>query len=281
MITGLLMVILAISLPDLQMQMGGDLYARQDADQNEDFTSAESDYTAFEIFMRVFSTIVIILLLIYIVSSLFSKEGRKRLLGSVAVFLLLALMMLIFSNVLSPMEQMEELPAPLAAEQKPIETEEATGTIVEFDPEPKSWLLVVMIVAGAVLLAVIVFSFVNKFPGQSAPGTSQYEEFAEKAQSALEDIESDKINFDDIIIRCYAEMSYALQTQTGIQRSEAMTTFEFEQELIKSGFPAQPVQQLTRLFEQVRYGHQQSGETEKHIAVKSLGEIVEFCKVYA
>jgi hypothetical protein len=111
--------------------------------------------------------------------------------------------------------------------------------------------------------------------------SSQFDEIAEKARSALEDIESADFKFEDVIIRCYAEMSYVLQTQNGIKRPRAMTTFEFEQELIKTGIPARPVQQLTRLFEQVRYGHQDSGEKEKQMAVESLGEIIDFCKVSA
>jgi hypothetical protein len=281
-IIGLLMVLLAISLPDLQLQPGDDLYAYQDAEQESGTSETqEPDYTAWENFMRVFSAVVSILLVIYIVGSLFSKEGRKRLLGSVGLLILLALMMLVFSNVWSSGEPIEEVPVSEVDEGELEETEEFLGTAVEFDPEPKSWLLTLVIVSGAVLLAVIVFFLVNSFSDQGSQEILQFDELAEKAQSALEDIEADHINFEDIIIRCYADMSHVLQTQTGIQRDQAMTTFEFEQELIKRGFPTQPVQQLTRLFEQVRYGHQETGEPEKQSAVESLGEIVEYCKVYA
>lgn len=276
------MVLLAISLPDLQLQPGDDLYAYQDAEQESGTSETqEPDYTAWENFMRVFSAVISILLVIYIVGSLFSKEGRKRLLGSVGLLILLALMMLVFSNVWSSGEPIEEVPVSEVDEGELEETEEVLGTAVEFDPEPKSWLLTLVIVSGAVLLAVIVFFLVNSFSDQGSQETLQFDELAEKAQSALEDIEADHINFEDIIIRCYADMSHALQTQTGIQRDQAMTTFEFEQELIRRGFPTQPVQQLTRLFEQVRYGHQETGEPEKQAAVESLGEIIDYCKVYA
>jgi hypothetical protein len=73
-------------------------------------------------------------------------------------------------------------------------------------------------------------------------------------------------------------MSQTLQSEKGIQRGEAMTPYEFEQKLLARGFPARPIQQLTKLFEQVRYGRQQPGENEKQVAVESLGEIIAYCK---
>jgi hypothetical protein len=57
-----------------------------------------------------------------------------------------------------------------------------------------------------------------------------------------------------------------------------MTTHEFERELLQRGFPALPVQRLTRLFEQVRYGGQQPGVFEKQTATESLREIIAFCR---
>jgi phosphotransferase system glucose/maltose/N-acetylglucosamine-specific IIC component len=278
-VIGLLMVVLAAGLPGLQMKLGMNLYAQQDAEEVEDFsTSQELDVTNFEAFMRVFSAIVNILLAIYIVISLFSKAGRKRLLGTLGVFVLLILLMIFFSNTFTPYELTEEPPPAPADEGEPLEIEEETRTPVEFEPNPRPWLLTIVIIAGAILLAGIVFFSLSRFSRQKTPDAAQFEEIAEKAQSALEEIEAAKFSFEDIIIRCYADMSLALQAERGIQRGAEMTTFEFEQELIKDGFPARPVQQLTHLFEQVRYGHQDPGEKEKQAAVECLGDIIEFCK---
>lgn len=275
---GLVMVVLAVSLPGLKMQLGQDLYAQQDVPQNELFSDTDADYTAFNKFMQVFSTIVAVLVGIYLVASLFSKDGRKRLLGVVGVFLILALLVLIFSNVLSPMEDFEQVIPPAAPEATRVEFEGETGTPVQFNPEPKSWLLMVMIVGGAVLVAAVIFSFIKKLPNESTADNPQMAGLAETAQSALTEIEAEIGDFDDIIIRCYVEMSRALQTEASIHRVKAMTAFEFEQELVRFGFPAQPVQQLTRLFEQARYGRQPSGEAEKQIAVESLRELLAYIR---
>lgn len=275
---GLVMVVLAVSLPGLKMQFGENLYARQDVQQNEGFANTEIDPTSFDKFMSVFSTIVIILLILYLVTSLFSKDGRKRLLGMVGVFVVLVLMILVFKSTLYQPEDLALLAPPPAPESTLVVLEGENRTPVEFNPEPKSWLLTVMIVGAAVLVAVIIFSFINKIPNEVFADNSQLEEFAETAQSALADIEADIGDFDDIIIRCYAEMSRVLQTEASIHRVKAMTAFEFEQELVRYGFPAQPVHRLTRLFEQVRYGHQPSGETEKQTAVESLSELLTYIR---
>ena len=278
--TGLLMILLAVSLPDLQMRLGENLYAYQEVNDSGVSESPELDPARWEMFMRIFSTVMQVLLVIYIVGSLFTKDGRRRLFSTAGVFIILFLMMMLFSNVMKPFDMPEEESISLVDEGEFREIEVTEGTPVEFEPEPRSWLMTVFIVIGAVVLAVGVFFLINRFSRPKFEGVTQFDEFADKAQSALDEIENAEVEISDVIIRYYAEMSEVLQEQSGIQRAKAMTSFEFEQELIKKGFPAKPVQQLTRLFEQVRYGHQQAGEIEKQIAVESLSEIIEFCRVY-
>lgn len=147
----------------------------------------------------------------------------------------------------------------------------------EFAASPQPWMLTVLILSGAAILAVTTYlglQFISKRRAPRAP----LREFANKAQAALDDIEEGKIDFDDVIIRCYAEMSQTLLAEKGIQRAQSMTTQEFGQELLASGFPPLPVQRLTQLFEQVRYGRQQPGETAKIMATESLREIIYFCR---
>jgi hypothetical protein len=278
-IIGLLMVLLAMGLPGLHLKAGINLYADQTA-ENVDTVSerGELDYTNWDTFIRVFSIIVNILLGIYIVVSLFSKKGRKQLLATLGVFVLLILLMFIVSALFSPVELAEEMFPSQIEEGEMEEIEEELGIPVEFDPTPKPWLLTIVLIVGAILLAGVVFFSLNTFSRQKSLDASQFTEIAKQAQSALEEIEAAKFSFNDIIIRCYAEMSLAIQTEKGIQRAKEMTTLEFEQELISSGFPARPVHELTRLFEQVRYGHREIGEIEKQKAVESLGDIIAFCK---
>jgi hypothetical protein len=66
-----------------------------------------------------------------------------------------------------------------------------------------------------------------------------------------------------------------LNEQRGIQRRKHMTPREFEIRLEEAGFPGEPVRQLTRLFEQVRYGAKALGAQEERQAVACLTAIVE------
>lgn len=276
---GLLMVFLAVSLPDLQMRLGENLYARQEGlDDGGNLETQEPDNSRFELFMRIFSTVVQVFLIIYIISSLFSKEGRKRLFETVGVFIFLILMILFFRNVLDLNETTEEQPDSVIVEVEYEEIEEPPGTPVDFEPETGSWIVIAAILVGAGALAVFVFFIISTFSRPSNDLTMELDEFVDKAQSALNELSGAEIDFEDIIIRYYAEMNFTLQDQLGIERQKAMTTFEFEQQLINRGFPAKPVQQLTQLFEQVRYGHQQTGEIEKRLAVESLRQIIEYCR---
>jgi hypothetical protein len=147
-----------------------------------------------------------------------------------------------------------------------------------FVANPKPWMLPLIMIGAAVLLAGSAFWALKYLSNRRSLDRSPYLDIADNARTALEEIEEANIDFDDVIIRCYAEMSHTLQAENGIQRAQAMTTYEFEQELLARGFPTQPVQQLTQLFEQVRYGRHQPMEFEKQVAAECLGEIIDYCR---
>jgi len=94
-------------------------------------------------------------------------------------------------------------------------------------------------------------------------------EQAVRALQAGQDLKS-------VILRCYLQMSLALQAQAGLERGPDMTPREFESLLAARGVPAAPVRQLTRLFEAVRYGHVPLGAPEEEAAVDSLTAITRF-----
>jgi hypothetical protein len=220
---------------------------------------------------------LILLLPVYILIGLLSKEERKKLLANVIMILLLLLIMIWPYKKDPEFIQSDELLTPQLEFNIP-ELELDSGDLPAFQVDQKPWLLPLILIGAAVLLAVVTYFSLKFLSNRDALDRSTYLDIAEKAQTALEEIEGAKIDFDDIIIRCYAEMSNTLQTEKGIQRDQAMTTSEYEQELLARGLPAQPIQQLTQLFEQVRYGHQHPMENEKQVAVKSLSEIIDFCR---
>jgi hypothetical protein len=100
------------------------------------------------------------------------------------------------------------------------------------------------------------------------------EQIVDQAQRALDDL-SRGLEIENIIMRCYYQMSETLQKQRGISRSGSMTPREFEDQLIQLGFPENNVRELTRLFEKVRYGDLTATEDEEAAAVQALKMIIQ------
>jgi hypothetical protein len=64
----------------------------------------------------------------------------------------------------------------------------------------------------------------------------------------------------------------------GVPREISVTPSEFEQTLVSKGLPSVPVHDLTRIFEDVRYGGMGAGEDERRRAVSALRIIVAVCR---
>jgi hypothetical protein len=79
-----------------------------------------------------------------------------------------------------------------------------------------------------------------------------------------------------VIIQCYRQMSLALEKERGIKRKEFMTTGEFEELSEAAGIPHEPIHQLTRLFEAVRYGNWQPNPVDENRAIQCLESIKSF-----
>ena len=103
--------------------------------------------------------------------------------------------------------------------------------------------------------------------------TSPLLEIAQEAQHALQDLQ-EGADLSDTIKRCYVEMSRSLNSTLGIKRNAAMTPREFERRLGTFGLPQEHVQQLTRLFEQVRYGDKPPSQMQEEQAIHCLSAIV-------
>lgn len=82
------------------------------------------------------------------------------------------------------------------------------------------------------------------------------------------------MDLDEVILRCYQHMSLVLQQEAGVERQAYMTPAEFERELVAEGLPRHPVQQLTHLFENVRYGNWTPAPSDERAALESLNKII-------
>jgi hypothetical protein len=101
---------------------------------------------------------------------------------------------------------------------------------------------------------------------------STLEMLSREAQHTLRELEAGG-DFRDVILRCYADMCRLVGEQRGIRRDQALTPREFEEQLRQSGLPQEPVSELTRLFEGVRYGDRSSSPPEESRALACLEDI--------
>ncbi|MFN2237705.1 MAG: DUF4129 domain-containing protein [Anaerolineales bacterium] len=274
----LLMVILVVSLPVVQMEKG-QIFSLGEPDQ----PAAGSSQTVYDFnwlytVMQAVQVVLIVLAFAYVLISLFDKNARKRLLKDLLRIVLLFILLQFFVNNYQQNLQLDEMgiESPELLDPSDLGGEVVPPSIFEANPQP--WMFPLIAVIAAVLLALATFAILLLLSKHFRVEQPRYLKIANNAQKALDEMKEDRFEFSDVIIRCYAEMSQTLANEKDIQRSEAMTTHEFEQDLLSKGFPARPVQQLTRLFEQVRYGHQQPSDNEKHVATQALTDIVIFCR---
>ena len=93
---------------------------------------------------------------------------------------------------------------------------------------------------------------------------------AERAWQALKT----GLDLKDVIIKCYHQMSLALEKDRGIEREDFMTTGEFENLLETAGLPHDPIHQLTQLFDAVRYGNWKPNPADEQKAIECLETIM-------
>lgn len=206
-------------------------------------------------------------LLIYIFVRLIKIVNLRDILRPVLI-----LMMLLFAMILLPRTPINQ-----------VVTEPGTYTEI-VTPIPKTyivtplgapppiliWLTSIILILG---LSVPIIGILRQ-KLRSAESDDPILREAEIAVAALLDGQ----NFSDVILRCYFEMTNAIQLEHGISREKNLTVREFEQQLDKQGFPSQPVQNLTALFEKARYGIETIGDEDQALAIESLGAIIRYCK---
>jgi len=128
-------------------------------------------------------------------------------------------------------------------------------------------------VFGLVLFLVVMALVWRLWQRRKRPGQEALELLYDEALSAKKALQAGE-SFRNVILRCYYEMGQVVDHQRGVRRKEDMTPREFERKLVEIGLPAEPVAQLTRLFEAVRYGSKQPGEQAERQAIECLDAIV-------
>jgi hypothetical protein len=88
-------------------------------------------------------------------------------------------------------------------------------------------------------------------------------------------------HWNDVVIEVYARMNEAVWRDRGLHRESSATPREFAARLARTGLPASSVEELTRLFEMVRYGGNASDVGTGQRAAACLESILKACKATA
>ncbi|MBK9926567.1 MAG: DUF4129 domain-containing protein [Anaerolineales bacterium] len=136
-----------------------------------------------------------------------------------------------------------------------------------------SYVMSLLIVLGALWL---LWKFYRVWADLRLAKSSPLQEIARIAHSSLRDLSNGRES-TDVILNCYFRMSDVVADKKSIHRMASMTPAEFAARLENSGLPGEPVQNLTRLFESVRYGSRKAGPKETNEAVACLTTILQYC----
>lgn len=226
-------------------------------------------------FFRIALALALVLFPIYFIYMLIDPKRRKRLLRDIIVF---GMILFFFDRLRAIANNMEprgdELP-PVGGEA--IAETQAIQPLTDFVNNPPPWLITGVTVAVVGVGAAIIFGILWLSFQKRHSDADAIVRVAREAQEALQTIQAGG-DLRDTIIQCYRRMVLAVKDERGIQRDLAMTPREFTLILTGKGLPPSPVQNLTRLFEDARYGNITGGMRQQLEAVGALEEIIEACR---
>jgi hypothetical protein len=258
------LTVLAAGLPQLSFQPGR--LFRLDGTQAPDGAGGASTNIGDPGYLRLLLPAIVLLVLVYFVLTLiFSAKLRWQLLRRTAQVLLVLLLFYLITN------QLIGTPAPLPPPDLSANTPPPMQTppgepLPPFISQPAPWLVALVGLMLAALLLAGIWYFWRRSRPVAHPITSL-------AQAAIENIQAGG-DVQSVVLRCYLEMSDMLGQQRGIERARAMTPREFAQHLAASGVRDKHIQQLTRLFEGARYGAQPPSAQDERAAIECLTAIV-------
>ena len=217
----------------------------------------------------VVTLIVLALLLATVVNLILSREFRREMFIRVISMLLAVLIFyLLIAALRGNTLQGDRAPIQTGAPPPPLPP--AGEPFPTFVANPAPWL----VIAISVVLAALLLGGIWLLWRRMRPRPDPLARLADEARAALADLEAGE-NLTDTVLRCYVEMSRVLSQQRGLDRPRDMTPREFERQLAAAGLRDEHIQQLTRLFERVRYGARQPNEREERAAVACLTAIVQ------
>jgi len=256
-------MIIAASLPQLQLQPGMPIPKLQ-GDDVVVVPAAREPVMVVPVnqFAVIFFAIIFAGSMLYVVYKVIRGTNWRELLVFLRITVITSLLVsgVVFMIFLMPKSESSgvgEIPLPAP---RPLPTSPLGSA-----PPSLLWLVGIGLLVASILVAV----WITTSYRQARP-LDLVEIEAEKAWRALKD----GLDLKGVIIKCYRQMSLALEKEKGIGRKDYMTTGEFEALLEEIGIPHDPIHQLTRLFNAVRYGNWQPNRADEQTAIQCLESIM-------
>ena len=261
-----LMILIAAALPQLELKPGIPLPKWEGNAGPPPIESQPDMSISFSTFSKALLEVVGILVLVYTVYKFLKGVPWKEILGPA---LLMALLTVVAVIILFALTNPHITSEPLAPQVLPPELKRE-GPPLGSPPAILVWLVWI----GLGVMIVVLGIWASNRRTQNLRAGVSVEIEAERAMQALKK----GLDFKNVIVQCYRQMSAALQKEQGIELGDTMTAREFEHLLEAKGLPRDPVHQLTQLFEAARYSLRQFTPVDEHKAFDCLSAIVQFSR---
>lgn len=224
-----------------------------------------------DLFSRVLFWTFLILLPFSIVAAFIWPESFKSALIRSVVLVLFLLMLLFTIRALK--DFLDQLLGTLRSlgDQGIGSTDPAAGEWPTVTPaRAPGWAIFPFLLGGLGLLALVGW-WVSRL-SRRGRGEPTLAGLALVAGNAVKELAAGR-DLRNVILRCYREMTDLLSEREQVPFPKTMTPREFEAKLRAAGVRDEHVEQLSQLFELIRYGGRASGEQEEQRAVQCLRAI--------
>lgn len=264
--------LLSIGIDDYSLEQGRSLpgaisnpTAHTGSDQQ--FNKGKIDETAkLSLFQNLFS-VLIVALLISSLFALFNKLNRKTL-----TIIAIIVTILVFLFVIADQFPSSNINGEITLQEN--ENTPSSGELVfSAISEPPSFLIWIVGIGFIVIVVMIFVVFLRR--------TNEVKKVADPLLLTVDktlSLLNDGNNFQNVIFDCYSQMIEVMKEEFNINKDASVTANEFKELLIRRGLPVVPVNQITSLFEKIRYGSKSILPEDEKNAINCLLEIKLYCQ---
>jgi len=264
--------LLSIGIDDYSLEQGRSLpgaisnpTAHTGSDQQ--FNKGKIDETAkLSLFQNLFS-VLIVALLISSLFALFNKLNRKTL-----TIIAIIVTILVFLFVIADQFPSSNINGEITLQEN--ENTPSSGELVfSAISEPPSFLIWIVGIGFIVIVVMIFVVFLSR--------TNEVKKVADPLLLTVDktlSLLNDGNNFQNVIFDCYSQMIEVMKEEFNINQDASVTANEFKELLIRRGLPVVPVNQITSLFEKIRYGSKSILPEDEKNAINCLLEIKLYCQ---